>query len=292
MKLKIVVSLIFILLSSLLLFAQNSDETKEEKDSTTKKDKKSYFTASTTFNTNSTFAGRAEQTFNPTADVMIGYNFKSGLYLNGEVGVAPTQPVLFGGIDLTGGYEFSIIKDLLSVDLNYTHYFAQNQSKVSSEIQGSASGIISVDLDWINLQLTPSYNYGSSIGDALFSVGASKEIHLFAVGKDSITITPSIKAYAGTQKLLEQHVNNPTKKAKTKAAIAALAATAALNAQYNQLYSKFNYLDTDIELPISFTLKSFTFELTPTLSLPTNLVQKTQFIANPFYIDFTVSIKI
>jgi hypothetical protein len=96
---------------------------------------------------------------------------------------------------------------------------------------------------------------------------------------------PSIKAYAGTQKLLDKHVNNPTKKAKTKAAIAAS------NTQY-ELYSKFNYLDTDIELPISFTLKSFTFELTPTLSLPTNLVQKTQFIANPFYIDFTVSIKI
>lgn len=286
MKLKIVVSLVFTLLSSLLLFAQNSDETKEEKDSTTKKEKKSYFTASTTFDTNSTFAGRAEQTFNPTAGVMIGYNFKSGLYLNGEVGFAPTQSVLFGGIDLTGGYEFSIIKDLLSVDLNYTHYFSQNQSKVSSEIQGTASGIISVDLDWINLELTPSYNYGSSIGDALFSVGASKEINLFAVGKDSITIMPGIKAYAGTQKLLDQHVNNPSKKAKIKAAIDAL------NAQYYQLYSKFNYLDTDIELPISFTLKSFTFELTPTLSLPTNLVQKTQFIANPFYIDFTVSIKI
>jgi hypothetical protein len=285
MKLKIVVSLIFIVLSSLLLFAQNSDGTKEEKDTTTKKEKKSYFTVSTAFDTNSTFLGRAEQTFYPTADVMIGYNFKSGIYLNGEVGFAPTQPVLFGGIDLTGGYEFSIIKDLLSVDLNYTHYFAQNQSKVSSEIQGTANGIISVDLDWINLQLTPSYIYRSSIGDALFSVGASKEIHLFAIGKDSITITPGIKTYAGTQKLLELHVNNP-KRAKTKAAIAAL------NAQYDQLYSKFNYLDTDIELPISFTLKSFTFELTPTLSLPINLVTKTQFIANPFFIDFTVTIEI
>ena len=279
MKLKFTLLVLLCLFSNSFLFSQNQEINKEVNDST-KEEKKSFFTASTTFNTNSGFAGRVENTFNPAIGALVGYSFKSGIYLNAEADLNPKQSVLFGGFSLEGGYGFNVIEDLVTADVCYTHYFAQNESKILSEIQGSAHGTLTCDLDWVSLEFTPTYNYGSKVGDVLLTFEINKDINLFAINKDTVSITPGIKSYAGTQKLLQLHVN----KKLTKKSIA----TAALNAEY----SKFNYLNTDIEIPISYTHKAFTFEVTPTLSLPTNLVQTTRFISNPLCIEFSVAIKI
>ena len=279
MKLKFTLLVLLCLFSNSFLFSQNQEINKEVNDST-KEEKKSFFTASTTFNTNSGFAGRVENTFNPAVGALVGYSFKSGIYFNAEADLNPKQSILFGGFSLEGGYGFDIIEDLLTADVCYTHYFAQNASKILSEIQGSAHGTLTCDLDWVSLEFTPTYNYGSKVGDILLTFEINKDINLFAINKDSVSITPGIKSYTGTQKLLQLHVN----KKLTKKSIA----TAALNAEY----SKFNYLNTDIEIPISYTHKAFTFEVTPTLSLPTNLVQTTRFISNPLCIEFSVAIKI
>ncbi|MEI8085152.1 MAG: hypothetical protein WCG93_02930 [Paludibacter sp.] len=282
MKYKFSNLLILCMLSSSYIFSQTSENQKDDNDSID--EKKSFFSASTTFITNSASAGRVEEGYNPSIGASIGYNFKFGGYIAAESGLAPTQTQKFGGFSLQGGYGCTIIKDFMDADISYTHYFSQNTSKVSSEVQGTFTGALTCDLDWVAIDFTPSYSYGSKVGDVLFSLGLNKNISLFTFSKQSeLSISPGLKSYAGTQKLLELHVTKKPLKTK-KGAI--------LISEYNAEYSKFNYLDTDIEIPISYTLNKFTFELTPILSLPTNLVQTTRFIANPFYVDFSVSLKI
>ena len=279
MRIKISLLLFVCFLSSNFLFAQNPVTDKDENDSTSEATK-SFFSATTSFNTNSGFAGRFEKTYNPVIGASASYNFKSGIYFSAETDLTPTQNVLFGGFSLKGGYEFDIIEDLLSADVNYTHFFAENTTKILSEMVGSASGTLSCDLDWFSLAFTPAYNYGNKTNDILLTFEINKTINLFTINKEPISITPGIRTFAGTQKLLELNANK--KNAKKNIVVTAL----------NAEYAKFNYLNTDLEIPISYTHKAITVELTPTLSLPTNLVQSARFISNPFFVDLSVSIKI
>ena len=73
---------------------------------------------------------------------------------------------------------------------------------------------------------------------------------------------------------------------------------AAINAENAKLIAdskKFNYLDLDIEIPISYTINAFTFEISPIFSFPSNIIEPSKvsyFAKNPFLINFSVSIKV
>lgn len=296
---KIKVLLFFIILSLSYSFSQTTEVEPTDSDSTNTEEK-SYFTSSVTYTSNSVTAGRAElNAHNPGIGASLGYNFKFGMYLNAETGILPNQlstatttQNIFGGLSLQGGYGFTILEDLLTADLNYTHYLFQNSSKVSSEIQGTAAATLSFDLDFIGLDIVSNYSYGNANNDVLFTFTLNKNINLFPIGKDTLSITPTISAYAGTQNLIGLHLRNVPAKIKNPKLLAAIEAE---NAKLIADAKLFKYLDLDLEIPISYTLNAFTFELTPVFSFPTNLIEPTKvkyFDPNPFSLNFSVSIKV
>jgi hypothetical protein len=300
MNLKTVLIVLIYLLCNSTIFCQKIENDSIESDSTDI-EKKSYFTSSITYSSNTVTVGRADNNLiSPSTGVSVGYNFKSGIYITAETGILLTKdtttitakPSIFGGLSLQGGYGFSLVEDLLSADINYTHYLFQNTTKISSEIQGTASVNLSLDLGWLGADLVTNYSYGNANSDILFNFSINKNINLFPIGKDSLNITPTLSAYAGTQNLFGLHLRKIPLKTKNAKLIAAIKAQdAILIADAKQ----FKYLDLDLELPISYTINAFTFELTPTLSLPSNLIEPAKvnyFAKNPFFINFSVSIKV
>ncbi len=292
--------IIFSLISSLSTFAQKTENDSIDNDSTDI-EKKSYLTASITYASNSVSYGRVQaNTINPTIGASIGYDFKSGIYFNAETGIMPTQasstvttqPNIFGGLSLQGGYGFSIVEDVLSADVNYTHSFFQNTSKITSEIQGTAAASISADLSWIGADLGSNFSYGNANTDILFNFSINKNINLFPIGKDTLSITPTLTTYAGTQNLIGLHLRNIPKRItnpKLKTAIEAENAKLIADAKL------FKFIDLDVEIPVSYTISLFTFEISPTFSFPSNLIEPVKsnyFAKNPFFINFSVSIKV
>ena len=290
--------LLFYLVCNISVFCQKIENDSIDNDSTDV-DKMSYLTASITYASNSVSIGRAELgTPNPSIGATLGYNFKSGIYVNAETGILPSQAVtttttsIFSGLSLQGGYGFSLIEDLLSADVNYTHYLFQNTSKITSEVQGTASATISCDLDWIGVDLVSNYSYGNANSDVLFNLSVNKNINLFAIGKDTLSITPTLSTYVGTQNLIGLHLRKVPSKSKNAKLIAAINAE---NAKLIADSKKFNYLDLDIEIPISYTINAFTFEISPIFSFPSNIIEPSKvsyFAKNPFLINFSVSIKV
>lgn len=291
---------IFSFITCLSAFSQKMDTDSIDNDSTDI-EKKSHFTASITYASNSISYGRVEaNTINSAIGASIGYNFKSGIYFNAETGIMPTQvsttvstqPDIFGGLALKGGYGLTLIEDVLTGDINYTHSFFQNTSKITAEITGTASASVSADFGWIGADLGSSFSYGNGNNDILLNFSVNKGIHLFPIGKDTLSITPTLTAFAGTQNLIGLHLRNIPKKLtnpKLKTAIEAE------NAKLIAEAKLFQFVDLDIEIPVSYTLNAFTFEITPTISFPTNLIEPTNsnyFSKMPFFINFSVSVNI
>ena len=292
--------IIFTLITCLSTFSKKTENDSIDNDSTDI-EKKSHFTASITYASNSVSYGRVEaSTFNPSIGASIGYNFKSGIYFNAETGIlllkdstsSTSQQNIFGGLSLQGGYKFSLVEDVLSADINYTHYLFQNATKISSDIQGTAAASISADLGWLGADLGSNFSYGNANTDILMNFSINKNINLFPIGKDTLSITPTLTAYAGTQNLIGLHLRNIPKRISNPKLKAAIEAE---NAKLIAEAKLFKFIDFDIEIPVSYTLNAFTFEVTPTFSFPSNLIEPTNskyFSNNPFFINFSVSVKI
>ena len=298
MKLKLLFA--FLTLSITFCFSQTSDDDSDNSDSIP--EKKSFFAAGLNYTSNSVTIGRAElNSINPAIGATVGYNFAFGMYLNVESGILPNQvststttnPTnIFGGLSLQGGYGFIIFEDLLTADVNYTHYLFQNSSKISSEIQGTASGSLSFDLGFIGADIVSDYSYGNANNDVMINFSVNKDLNLFPIGKDTLHITPTLSAYAGTQNLIGLHLRNVPAKTKNPKLLAAIAAE---NAKLIADAKLFKYLDLDLEIPLSYTINAFTFELTPVFSFPTNLIEPAKvkyFDPNPFSLNFSISIKV
>lgn len=300
MNLKFYTFLSLFFLINLSVFCQTTENDSIKNDSTDI-DKKSYFTVGLNYETNSVSAGRAvSASVNPNIGLSLCYNFKWGGYLNADTGILPTQtttsttiqPNIFGGLSLQGGYGFPVFEDVLTADLNYTHYLFQNSSKVLSEVQGTASGKLSFDFNWLQADLVTNYSYGNSNSDILFNFSISKSLNLFPIGKDTLTITPTLSSFAGTQNLIGLHLRKVPKR------ITNVKLKNAILAENTRLITEskiFNYLDTDISLPVSYMTGIFTFEITPTLSIPLNIIEpkaSSYFAKNPFFLNFSVSVQV
>ena len=200
MKFKIL--FLFIILSLSFSYSQTTTVEADDSDSTNTEEK-SYFTSSVSYISNSVTAGRAESNAqNPEIGASVGYNFKFGMYLNAETGILPNQlslstttsQTIFSGLSVQSGYGFTILEDILTADLNYTHYLFQNTSKISSEIKGTAAATLSFDLDFIGLDIASNYSYGNLNNDVLFTFTLNKNINLFRIGKDTLSLTPTLSA--------------------------------------------------------------------------------------------------
>lgn len=290
----ILINLFVLLFYSSAVFSQTTDEAK-----------KSYLNAKIKYTSNSVWLGRSDSIVTPVFGVSAGYHFNFGAYLNAEMSIIPSRQIDI--LDLTTvqtGYGFSIIKDVFDADISYTHnFYSQYSTQVGSEVMGTAAADLSYDFDLVQLSVNGEFSFGSS-SDIGLSSALSKSIDIEFKKGSLLNITPTATAYAGTQNLYAVYLVTRSQKAvhgknshaanassKNPHASANSAATTTTTTTVTKEYARFNMLDVDISLPISYTYKKFTFAITPVMAIPLN-VQSGEFTSNPFFIRFSVGVKI
>lgn len=278
------------------LFAQTEGE-----------EKKSHFTATMSYVTNSVWEGRSDSIVTPFFCAAVGYHFKFGAYINGGLNFIPNRQInILDLATIEAGYEFPIIKDVFVGNVFYTkNFYSQYSTQVGSEIDGAFTTEFSYDFNLVQLAVSAAYSYGVQ-NDIGVTSGLSKNIEIEIAKGHTLSLNPTATVFAGTQNLYAIYLTTRSQKAthgkNSHASNASSIAnknshvvnntttttTVTTTATQNVQYSKFNMLDVDVSLPISYVYKKFTFGVTPTMSLPFN-VQSGEFTSRPFFVNFSVA---
>jgi hypothetical protein len=120
--------------------------------------------------------------------------------------------------------------------------------------------------------------------------------HGFEIKKflgSSLRITPTATLFAGTQNLMGVYILQRPGRIKNiynKKGKHGSTSTTGKTTTISTNYSKFNFLSFDVSVPLSYSIKAYTFNFTPTYSIPFN-VQDGEFTHNPFFMDFSIGAK-
>lgn len=278
---KVILILSVFSLSYLTLFSQDKEE------------KKSYLNASVNYTTNSVYEGRSDSIVTPYIGTSIDYHFRSGIFVNGALNFYPNRQDNILDLGTLGvGYEFQLIKDKLSGSISYTkNFYSKYSTQVNSETKGAVAADLSFDFTLFQLSLDGDYDYGEKT-DGTLSSSISKGIETFKIAGNALSITPTVTVFAGTQNLYATYLKKRPTKVKANKGKKDNSVSSSIIDTYEAAYSKFEFKDFDVSLPVSYTYKIFTFSITPTLAFPVNVVQSGEFTNRPFYVNFSASIKI
>jgi hypothetical protein len=255
---------------------------------TNESSKKSYLTSGVSYSTNSVWQGRSDSIITPGVGVSLGYHLKSGFYVDGGLSIIPSREI--NKLDLatlSAGYSFSLIKDVFTGNISYVkNFYSQYSTQVASEVQGGVGAELAYDFSLFQLGVNTEYSYGTK-KDIGLTATLGKSIEIEMAKSHSLNLSPSLTAYAGTQNLYGLYlVKRPKKANKGKKSGSTTTSTTS-----GVSYSKFNMLDIDLSVPLSYEYKRFTFGMTPTFAIPLN-VQPDEFTGHPFYINFSLEFKL
>ena len=260
---------------------------------------KSYFSASLSYLTNSVYNGRQDSVATPYITPMIGYYDKSGFFIDGSLSyLARSGSSRIDLFTIEAGYDFYLGNFDGEISANKSFY--NNQStNVKSEIKGTV--LASGGYDFIYIK--PTVEAGISFSDTpdyLLSFGLE---HTFYGANDKLQITPAVKANGSTQNYYGSYYNKRRVKTRRKNPGVTYDVTAEVEDA-----SKYKMLDYEFSLPVSYSVKKFTFSLIPVYVLPVNpalitvqlvpsnggnTITKTsaELISNAFYCSFGISYK-
>ena len=276
--LKNITTLIFLFISCIIfqnkLFAQdNALRQKFIKDSIEKEmdsvfadasifKTKSFWLANINYLNNNVYLGRKDSVPSPYVTASLGYFHKSGLFVNASASYL-TEPGQ-GRIDLAeidGGY--SLITKKFEGILTISKYFFSSESyNVRSEIEGSADIFSAYDLEFIKPTLQVTLNFGDNT-DYAATIGFERTF--FAI-KKALSITPTVVMNASTQNYynnyyrLRRYALKRLEKRFPNFSITA----------YIENPSQFKILDYEGSIPISYSIKQFSFNFTPSFAIPEN----------------------
>ncbi len=278
------------------VFAQDTDSA----DSKTPPPK-SYGKFSVSYQTNAVFNGRKDSILTPYITPTIGYYDKSGFYISGSLSyLASSANSRIDVFNIDAGYDFTINK--LDGEISaFKSFYNSNSTNVKAEVQGGFGASVGYDLGFIHPTLQGGINLGKSTDyTAAFSLD-----HSFYAADDRLEITPSFIANASTQHYYgNYYANRKYLKLKRKNGTGVYYdITADLTDA-----SRFKILDYEWSVPINYTVKQFTFGITPAFAIPvnpatvtvnlkpsvgTNTITKTftEKLENSFFCTFEVSYK-
>lgn len=253
-----------------------------------KKNQESFFKFSANYLTNSVYNGRKDSLTLPYLTPSITYYDKSGFYIGGSLSyLMASNENRIDLFTLDAGYDFSI-SDQFSAGIYAAKYFYNNSSvAVRSETTGSVGGGISFDPGIITLFTGVDFSFASKT-DINVSTSIS---HAFNFGDEgnSWSITPSIAMNAGTQNLYQDFVRKRRFRGPNG------------NTIVMKSSNKFNILDYEFSLPITYDMKKVGFYFTPTYALPQNgiyytgpngMVFNVEKLENTFFAEFGFYVKL
>ncbi|GGA97312.1 hypothetical protein [Puia dinghuensis] len=251
------------------LQAQSPDTSAAAHDSTTatgnpaKPHHHSHFLAEVSYQSNNVYMGRKDSEALQYYMPSITYEHKSGMYFSASAAYLDNSTE--SRIDvftLEGGYAFDA--GIYSGDFTATKYFYNSQStSVTSGITFSMSYRNELDLGFITPSLTTGLDFGPTT-DVNGSFGLE---HEFEACNDKLRITPTFMANASTLNFYDSYFQQ--RRFKKRSGTKIITGTEKITGTVQDA-GTFRMLDYEASLPLSYTVRKFTFSFTPTYAIPVN----------------------
>jgi hypothetical protein len=226
---------------------------------------RSFWLANINYLSNNVYLGRKDSVLSPYFTASVGYYHKSGLFVNASASYL-TEPGQ-GRIDLAtidGGY--SLIKPKFEGSVTISKYIFSSESyNVRSEIEGSVNIFIGYDLGFIKPTLQGTLNFGDNTD---YSAELGLE-HTFYAIERKLTITPTIVVNASTQNYYNNYYKIRRYSLARLKKLQRLLGSITLSA-YVEDPGQFKILDHEFKLPITYSIKKFTFNFSPSYAIPEN----------------------
>lgn len=259
---------------------------------TAKKAKKATLKANIGFMSNTVFLGRTDSVATTSYSAGLTYTLKSGIFFSGSVNYIPSRQ--FDKVDegtLEAGYNFD--HDDLSGGFTVSKYFASfNSTQLISALNANLSAELSYNLfDVISPSVHVDYalNRSGSNNDFVLNAGLDHEFEFEKLfdPHDHLGITPAFHLNAGTQNFYTTYIvrkkagagkrflhASASAKGKGKGISTGVTATTGKGSTTTQTTStnKFQTLDYEWSAALEYSIKKFTFELTPTYAIAVNQV--------------------
>ncbi|MBC8755869.1 hypothetical protein H2O64_14420 [Kordia sp. YSTF-M3] len=260
MKKNIILSLCIAMLSISYIFSQQREDVIKNLS-----DDDSYILADVSYINDAVFMGRRDSIAAPYIFPSIGYYDASGFFADATVSyLTASEEQRVDLFLLSGGYLFNSKK--WSGGILATGYFYNDDSyAVQSEMAVSINGLLSYDLDYVELSASiGSFFNSGSTNDFFTSFFIEKS---FINEKETLVFKPSIGINAGTQNFYEAYYQS-NRLGNRKGQGAGNSAQLASNTVTFEKSSSFNILNIELSTPIEYHYKSFIFSFTPSLALP------------------------
>lgn len=228
----------------------------------------SYAEAGINYISNIVFAGRKDSVAVPYLSAVIGYSHKSGLFAKGSVSyLTSAKESRVDLFTLTAGYVYS--KNNFIAGFDATKYFFNSSStNVQSEINGYAAlfsgysfkDIITVYVDgMMTFNSKPDFLLGSELN------------HTFYAVRDQLKIIPTIYINFGTQNYYNEYTGYKRSASGGGGGYGYGGGGSTQTTTVSVTEStKFQLLDYEFSLPVSYTYKKLTVFCTPVFAIPVN----------------------
>lgn len=227
--------------------------------------KKSHIKVEIGYLSNNVYFGRKDSVATPYITGQLGYYHKSGLYTNVTASYLPTA----------GQNRF----DLFTVEAGYNHRFGDlemqlagskffynsNSYNVESEIQETLAAAFAYDWKVITPVVAGTVIFSNLATDYAASFGIE---HSFYMANNKLEITASMAANASTQNYYNSYYQLRKYKRLEKL-LASLGIKEQIDADIADA-EKFKFLDYEFSLPINYSIKKFTVNVTPVYAIPVN----------------------
>ena len=232
---------------------------------TKQKASSSYAEAGLSYISNIVFAGRKDSVDVPYLSPVIGYSHKSGLFAKGSFSyLTSAKESRVDLFTLTAGYVYSKNNFIAGVDAT-KYFFNSSSTNVQSEMSGYAAlfsgysfkDILTVYVDgMISFSSRPDFILGSELN------------HTFYAVHDQLKITPTVYINFGTQNYYNEYYSykrsggggygNGGGGSTQTTTVSVVEST------------KFQLLDYEFSLPVSYNFKQLTVFCTPVFAVPVN----------------------
>ncbi len=228
----------------------------------------SYAEAGIQYISNIVFAGRKDSVAVPYVSPSIGYSHKSGVFVKGSLSwLTSAKESRVDLYTLTAGYVYSKKNFIAGVDAT-KYFFNSSSTNVQSEISGYAAlfsgysfkDIITVYVDgMISFSSKPDFILGTELN------------HTFYAVSDQLKITPTIYVNFGTQNYYNEYTSYKRSGSGAGGGYGNGGGGSTQTTTVTAAEStKFQLLDYEFSLPVSYTYKKLTVFCTPVFAIPVN----------------------
>lgn len=258
--------------------SHNSDTVYQKADTIIQNNKTSLLLLGFTYGNNSSYLGRFQNARLPYISTDITYRHKSGLWISALAFDIQNSTTFIDEIDLLGGWNFDLSKKI-DGSIYYSRYFIKPESElIKASVANAINGYVGFDYNILYSRLTVAHIFGET-SDFFMIMDHSRYLEWEKVfhKEDYFSVEPKISMILGTQSFVESHLIRNTSPVSspviTPKGPGRPSGSTTDNQSEETIVKKFNVISYEISIPISYTFKKFTIEVSGRYSIPVNLAE-------------------